>query len=306
MKTKTRVIRVFSFILALTLVFASFTSPAYAITPQQFNAWVAAALTAANVYIQSVGIPIADALDNLSNPPAWVDVDPQYTYSYTDDVIDEYMDRSVIKIRPDQVIIDDVTYQDVWLSHDAAEAFRVNSYDAITAWNIASESNGTFVSGAGYIYDIPYYIRDNVKQTQIYTFNQGGNYQIGDIRFEIVETTSPRWYWKAYTNDGQYVYTGNQFNHISQGVQLKQNNQLHWGIVTADLTGQSYGFNGLNDIYDINQPFDFDWVSSIIPADQSINPDDGLMIRFLIRAQIILLNNLDKKIQNLLLMMVSK
>lgn len=64
--------------------------------------------------------------------------------------VNEYLDRSTLSIRPNAITIDGVPYTNVWLSHDAADAFRINSYDIITAWNIASESNGTFASGSGF------------------------------------------------------------------------------------------------------------------------------------------------------------
>lgn len=138
--------------ITIALIFTLCLSPAsYALSRQQFAAWVGAALQAINITVSSIGIPIAQQeaqfIDYFNNPIKIVEnqiLDVPYTTGI--DAIDEYMNRSVIKIDKDKVTIDGVDYTDIWLSTDAAEKFRVNAFDIENAFDIASQSEGKFVS----------------------------------------------------------------------------------------------------------------------------------------------------------------
>ena len=98
---------------------------------QRFNAWVAAAITAANITIGSTVAPVQSLLDSLSYG-AGMPWTPTYTYqgaTWDDDILN----RSTIYINPSGVTIDGITYSDIIISSDATEKFRVNAFDLESA-----------------------------------------------------------------------------------------------------------------------------------------------------------------------------
>lgn len=282
---KTKVIRFLSLLLAIALVFASFCSPAYAISNEQFSSWLAAAMNAVNIYVNSIDIPIADAIQTISNPPSWIHENIHFTYPTMGQVIDEYMNRSVIKIRPNTITIDGVEYQDIWLSHDAAEAFRVNSYDAITAWNIASESNGTFVSGVGQLGSLPVFQNGEKIMTQYIAIQypeQGSStknyYTVGGLP-QFSTGRKDRVYYLNSNNVG--VGTD-----IYWGLNAKAWYQINLNYNTVTLYANTpvepqKQFSGGTIPFANYVPgnFQFDWVADTIQPDQPIQQEEGLLIR---------------------------
>ena len=120
---------------------------------QRFNAWVAAAITAANITIGSTVAPVQSVLDTL-NYGSGMPWTPSYTFqgaTWDNDILN----RSTIVVNPAAITIDGVVYSDIIISADATEKFRVNAFDLETGWNIASNSNGVYGRGVGLFADIP-------------------------------------------------------------------------------------------------------------------------------------------------------
>lgn len=283
--TKTRVIRVFSFIMALTFVFAMLSVPSYAISPRQFGAWVASALTAINIVGQSTigpAIQFGNQLNDYLSAPFKIEasqvVDVPYTWSDTE--IEEYLLQSTISFSGEDVVIDGKHYQDVWLSNEAAEKFRVNAFDIQSAFNIASNSNGTYVSGIGNLYGVPLF-QDNNSNTFSQNYLVSGSSSIGQfvVQAGMGGTNPPvngyTWCDTTYPDGSKWV---------SGAMPPKQNGlPVIWLLKNKHIyltTNSSYSKNtdiqGVWDAHFVNEPFDFDWVAGTIPADEQLASTDGL------------------------------
>lgn len=271
--TKTRVIRVFSFILALTLVFAMMANPAYA-DYRQFGSWVLAALTAINITVESTLAPALQAANDLNqylSYPFKIEgtqmIDIPYTFQDSD--IADIMSRSTLSISGDTVTIDGVDYTDIWLSHDAANKFRVNAFDLEDAFDIASESEGTFVSGTGTYDGVPIFEIDNIKRSQ----NFGVPNSIGNMNFTLQRYMENYYWWNLnYTGGSQRSYSSQK---IPLNCYLFKNNS-GWYVKTIATSGSPLTSNTAisNSLFD-DTDFDFDWVSGTIPAEE-LPEDHGL------------------------------
>ena len=127
------------------------------------------AMRAASVTVNSTVAPIQDVLDSITYG-AGMPWTPDYTYqgaTWDNDILD----RSSVYVRPGFVEIDGVSYTDIWLSNDASQKFRVNAFDLETAWNIVSNSNGTYASGVGYLDGIPMFDVDGNARSQNFYFS---------------------------------------------------------------------------------------------------------------------------------------
>lgn len=268
------IMRIKRFIISLCLIlcvlFGSVTASASAaVDTSTFASLVVMALHGIHIVVDSTTAPVQNLLDtivpdlNISLPGF-----PSYTYSgpsWDDDILS----RSFIKINKDVVTIDGVEYTDIWLSHDAAEKFRVNAFDFQSAFNIASESNGTFASGVGFLRGFPLYNVNGTIRTQTFrcpdlSFNNG--LIAGSVRYI---GSSPYmdvlWWDNVNTGKGYYI---NPTSYRDAYVMLYQ------GSWRVNLGGAS---NARTIAWD-NNPFDFDYVSSIIPVDP-LPSDYGLNIR---------------------------
>lgn len=291
--TKTRVAKIYSFILALTLVFACFSPSTYALSKQQFGAWVAAALQAINITAQATATGAADAsrdlMDWLSYPTKVVAsqfVDVPYTTPI--DTIDTYLSRSTLQIDKDKVTIDGVEYTDIWLSNEASEKFRVNAFDLENAFDIVSQSEGTFASGVGSWGNVPIFRLGTGYQSQYYEYYPG-NYNIGDTSVNLVLDSSnrPNLTWTTERgntlgyNSNSYDVEYGPFKSYVYVQNFPSTAQQTVGILNTSFSNEygTYTFNqqGLEDV-DVT-PFDFDWVSGTIPADEVLPSDEGLRIR---------------------------
>lgn len=247
----------------------------------RIGAWMAAALAALNITIESTTAPLDDKLNYLIDPF-------QVTYTWgvkNRGEIDEILDRSVIQILENGTIIDGVYYDDVWISHDAAEKFRTNAFDFQTGYAIASNSSGTFATGAGTYDDIPFFKIGDTQtsyQTQHYSIPSAGTYTIGDSTVEIYEySTSYR---------GRYIDSlGNTFPSAGSFnppfefyLYAMSGGEAGPTSFRAHFSDSRYGYSA-GSISDssllLRFPFDFDYVSGTIPLpEQDFDPDDGLLI----------------------------
>lgn len=266
--------------ITMALIFTLVLSPAsYALSKQQFGAWVASALSAINIVATSVSAPVADMIEYIADPA-------EVVYTLNEQAIDEYMNRSTLRIDEDVVVIDGVPYSDVWLSGEAAEKFRVNAFDFKTAFNIASQSEGTFASGAGTCAGVPIFLIDNTYKSQTIKVPASvGSYGIGDISFTVEDWT------QNYPYHSVSYYNGNQItsNTVSRS---GASNGFSYTVTPQTTNGQlvNNGYGTLKGVgyqtssgtlphATVAQPFDFDWVSSVIPADEPLPDDYGLRLR---------------------------
>lgn len=230
-----------------------------------------------------------DLMDWLSQPIKVVAnqfVDVPYTTPLTN--VDEYLSRATLQIDKDIVTIDGVDYTDVWLSNDAAEIFRVNAFDIENAFDITSQSEGTFVSGAGKLDGIPMFSNGTEYFSQKLNrlnFNDPPA-AIGIYEIQGTYTGNKPFYPNfTLTRAGTYYERGGQ----------QQSNSDEWNfqLITTpqrpnNPTARFSYLNKFDSNTDVNvsyfgdfvaEPFYFDWVAGTIPADEPLETDQGLRIR---------------------------
>ena len=281
MKRRIKYKNLISLTLILILLVALCIPTSYALdnSKRRFGAWVLSAIQAINITASSTLAPAQSMIDAIADPPGMVGV---YSYPWEPDWDDEILSRSSIQIWNDYVEIDGVKYTDIWLSHDAAEKFRVNAFDWKTAYRIASESQGTFASGEGYIAGVPVYDIDGVLQTQAYSIPTHGTYQLGNGTFQAINRSST-YNQTQYNLDGNtYFYKNNMYKNQSPfpwNVGFKKINTYWKEFLITPEFDYTTSLDGNLNSYWVYNPFDFDYVSGVIPADQILPQDTGLMIR---------------------------
>lgn len=239
---------------------------------QRVAAMIGAALSALNITLESLAMPVTDVYNYLSDP---LDV----VYTYQDDLLSDYYDKSTIQVWDNYTEIDGVRYTDIWFGNKPADMFRINAGDLETAWNITSNSTGTAVSGAGFFDGAPLYtLPNNLVQSQKYTFSGAGSYALGSGSVNIAHDAynPPRWYasWSA-SSAGESRFA--QAESVSGYYQLTRNSNT--STLRISSSDGSTVLTGPNDGHLVDQPFTFDWVSGTIPADPIPDSDTGLMIR---------------------------
>lgn len=283
----------------IVCLFIGFSVPAHATwnatSKNRFGAWLGSALLALNITLSSTVAPLEQMYEYVAEP-IWNQI--EYTYPATN-WEDDIMDRSVIKIVPDSVTIDGQQYTDIWLSHDAAEKFRVNAFDFQTAYALASNTNGTFAQGVGTINGVPAYLVNNVTRTQgtNIPYANGDYYLESPLGFRVTSN--------AQVPSGKYFSaTADNFtNRTSLGFQ----SQSHWPMTDcyfypggvsfayADNPSQHYNYSVSQAVL-TRDPFDFDYVTGTIPADQVLPADTGMNIRVPSNTpglQVFIQNNID-------------
>lgn len=250
--------------------FASAATPVWLL---RAKAGVAAAMLASQLVLHPIDValdsPIAQAVDPLGRNE-WVETLP------------EYLDRSTIKVVEDSVVIDGVSYSDVWLGPDAANALRLQGLDFATAYNIASNQSSaiTYASGVGYFDDIPIYDLDGIPNNRSVTYLCPlGDSSIGNFRVNVNQWSSSENRGVVYYND-ENVGGIRLFNSRYMPVQfyIGSSNKIDWRGFYSTNGGQSWdtsnyvhGFNFIDD------SFSFDYTSGVIDA--PISDEDGLLVR---------------------------
>lgn len=246
---------------------------------QRFNAWVAAAITAANITINSTIAPVQSLLDTLSYGIGmpWT---PEYTYqgaTWDDDILN----RSTIKINPGIIEIDGVLYSDIIISSDATEKFRVNAFDLETAWNIASNSEGTFAHGVGLFNGIPIFDTGSTVQSQFYEIPSEGSYSIGDTISTYTYypgLSQTRYSFTAPYSASGWLTSRLPYNLVFRSIYYtKPYSFQHQFYKNGSTIG---GGNALGTF--IDESFDFDWVSGTVPAEHL---PEGSQLHFLVPSE---------------------
>lgn len=247
-------------ILVCVVLCVSLSSSAFALSGQRIAAGIASAIMAGNITITSTMSAIGNRLNLL--------VDPMNRIESTYDNFGDYMDRSVVKIRRGVDIIDGVSYDEVWLSADAANKFRVDALDFISAYNIASNSEATYASGVGFVDNLPVYDTGGQFTTVSYSVPAiSGQYSISDHQYVNVGTVS---------NSVPYTYRVNNQNVLNSSTY-----QRYYPITFRNIVsnGDVYLTGSRNDgsslittpvklsLSFLDSPFDFDYTSGLINAD---------------------------------------
>lgn len=237
---------------------------------RRMGAWLLAAIQALNITLTSTAAQStgAEIYNYIADP-----LDVQYSYQ------EMWTDQPTIQIWDDYVTIDGVEYTDIWLSNEAATKFQVNAYDFKSAYNIASNSNGTFAEGKGTVNNVP--IFDNGESeyvSQIYSIPSQGTYSIGDFSVATGNPFSGGKYQLATTLNGTRKTTSYGTLPAEWQILVNKNNaSVRTREKYANGDGGNINWNGIAS-YSYS-PFDFDWVSETIPAQRQLDPDEGLMMR---------------------------
>lgn len=265
---------------AVSLCLAVGSSPAFAAGPNRsLGAYIASALMALNIGLEQPQQQINSVLNYLSDPfgVVWTNADRD---------IADYFDKSEIYIREDYVEIDGVPYSDVWISNNAAQKFRVDAGDIITAFNMVSNSNGTYASGGGYYSGVPMYKVGSYYRSQGFSASVPSSSLIGEniSSFIFTDSGSSHPYNQYITlSDGNSYGPGGSF--VSGDIVTSYFRSSSRTLSDSGISLESFNqsnrsgrINLWNKGLTVNSPFEFDWVSGTIPA-ETISPDDGLLIR---------------------------
>lgn len=281
MKRTVKVKNLIAFAAVLILLFSITAISASAIwnpfDTQRNRAFVAAALTALNIAFESQQMSALSIVDYIADPL-------ELNYSY----VDMWEDRPQIQIYPDYTTIDGKNYTDIWISNEAAEKFRVNAFDFITAYEIASQDNGTFASGYGTVYDIPLYSTANNSFTsQHYISEAPSAFAFGDVHGNTTFASTNYYNWVWSDTDGTVTSTSNNRLNTSSTDQsidaYIHGTYNNYGIVQSSTGTLKARWNTQNinrpTSSVIHAPFSYDWVAQNIPADTPLPSDTGMMIR---------------------------
>lgn len=259
--------KLISFIFVAALI-VSFSVPAFALTGQRVAAFIASALTAGNIALYPISGAIRSSTINQVIDPLnlyTTSIEQEYT---------EYLDRSEIQITRNATTIDGVSYDEVWISSDAANKFRVNALDFVTAYDIASNTGGTYASGEGFVGGIPVYSVSGQSGyfSPLYQISSVGSYNLGDFLINTTYYSSVRLNYSLtnpYGSDGSgsFLFNSEGFraNIDNQGyarIGVSNSNYVMWSSFYVDSSGVDL------------TPFDFDYVAGVINLDP-IPQDDG-------------------------------
>lgn len=257
----------------------SFASAATPVWLLRAKAGVAAAMLASQLVLQPIDVvldsPIAQAVDPLGRN-VWVETLP------------EYLDRSTIKVVEDTVVIDGVSYSDVWLGPKAARSLRLQGLDFATAYNIANNQSEaiTYATGSGYADGVPIYKNGDSYSSVRYAVPSSGSYSVGNGIFTFKSNLSDDNSIKAVVN-GSTTESKPEFGWRSYPAQIYLERTTSTGfpsrfyyyvLTTNEATGniggrKAFGYSSSASA----SPFSFDYTSGVIDA--PISEDDGLLIR---------------------------
>lgn len=259
-------------LLAVVIILCSITiTPAHAVTgfSQKSRAFVASALAALNIVTQSATMDTASLIEYIADP-----MEVQYTY------LDAWQDRPEIQIYPDYTVIDGVSYTDIWISNEAAEKFRVDAFDFKTAYQIASQSNGTFATGLGQFDGIDIYNVNGVTKSQRYVLPLNQTVSVGNgTGLYSYNSGNYNKYGISFTNsnNGTSIYNTRNSPITPNNIEIRRTNSGDWKVYCQDGT-QVLSNNQPSTLF-VNQPFSYNWVAQEIPADTQLPSDTGMMIR---------------------------
>lgn len=249
-------------------VFAS-AEPAWLI---RAKAAIAAAALAGNLVLEPVNVVLNDPLAEA--------IDPLGRIEYVE-TLPEYLDRSVIYVRPDVRTIDGVAYSELWLGPDAADSLRTGFLDFATAYNIANNQDDSisYASGTGYFDTLPVYFINGTYTTQKYRFSGLGSQPFGSaLTLNVVPGVNLGRYncYLTYPNGSTSGSRGFPADGYMESW-YSSSNSNSWNFKRQSSEESTPHTSSIQNYY-FTAPFSFNYTSGVIDA--PLSPDDGLLITF--------------------------
>lgn len=242
------------------------------------KAFIAATMLASNLVIEPINAAFDNAYANGIDP---LNLAPAIHETWTD-----YLDQSVIQVRPDVVTIDGVEYSQILLGPEAAESLRAAGLDFATIYNIASNQSEaiTYADGVGYV---NYSGSSSLPSQEIPIYNVDGYLVSASYNVPRLydQTQLGRLVW--YLNPSG-TRMGYHFNPIPQDSGFSTSWDANGsGLVRFNIRNNSpdYQINSLGRWEFTNlssgtysaRPFSFDYTSGVIDA--PLENDDWLVIQ---------------------------
>ena len=231
------------------------------------KAGIAAAMLASNLFINPVNYALDDAIAEGIDPVG-------YVLNIQNTPWELYLEQSVIKVVPDTVYIDGVSYSDIWLGPSAADSLRLAGLDFVSAYNILSNQSEaiSYADGIGYICDLPAYLVNGQKRTQgtyfPWSYNERVDSTYGSINYWVYsDSQDGRMGWSNWSNGGVAPSGGYRCYNL--------NNESYIGLNTSNNRWYfyQYGYERPLDAVFTNSPFEFDYTSGVIDA--PISEEEG-------------------------------
>lgn len=216
-----------------------------------------------------------------ANP--WSETNPYFAYPFDPPSLTDYMNASTIKVNQGVTTIDGVVYDELWMSAEGAQKVKANIFDFKTKWSILSGQAGTLATGVGTIDGMPVYRIGNVYRTGAISYPaSAGTYGFNEKVNIIVKENSER-----FCSVDQ-VYNGQQFGVLGSFLKSEYPVEL-WLTGNGGISGTgaykfsssrsgSWYYRGPQEID--NTPFQFDYVSGVVPAEESDIPENyGLSLK---------------------------
>lgn len=249
--------------------YASASTPVWLL---RAKAGIAAALMAANIVFEPIGALEQQALGNAIDPFNLVQ-------TVSDTAWTDYIDQSVITVRPDVVTIDGVPYSEIWLGQDAANSLRASGFDFTTAYNILANQSTpiSYADGAGLMDDgTPIYNIDGALRTPEYMIGNNGSVDLMNGTFTLSTPARANLY---YTGLGQtnVLVRNNYPSNLPYYVQARVSRDGSYRVWSANKS-KSYSQTDIvaGTGHADMTPFTFDYTSGIIETEPV---DDGLLLR---------------------------
>lgn len=262
-------------LLFVAVLCVSLMGSAYAVSPlvTRAKAFIAATMLASNLVIEPINAAFDSAYANGIDP---LNLVPAIHETWTD-----YLDQSVIQVRPDVVTVDGVEYSQILLGPQAAQSLRVAGLDFTTAYNILSNQSEsiTYASGYAIVDGVPIYKIDNVYRSPYYILGVPGTYNIGDGTYTVYN-------YNNINNGGRITVDGvssskNTFPISRPVIGFIEKYSSSWRYYVAYLQANGSPANAAyrdnTDPVVDNTPFSFDYTSGIIDA--PLAEDDWLVIQ---------------------------
>lgn len=237
------------------------------------KALIAATMLASNLVLEPVDAAIANAVANAVDPFQQVEIINNSSWQ-------DYLDQSVIEVRPNSVTIDGVQYSDILLGSEAASSLRASGLDFVTAYNILNNQNESvcYASGVGYVDGVPIYNINGSLRSAYYKGDVNSTFMMGDIIVSGELYNSSNYYSRFTASNGNNVRVnagGTIFNPYNFWITTNSQFSSIYMHRSRTYTGGVSG-NLVNPPVDIT-PFSFDYTSGVIDA--PLADDDWLSIR---------------------------
>lgn len=273
------------FAICFTLVCAPSAHAVGELGGQAAGAWIAAGLVALNI--------VADvAIGSIGNYFGWqghptktalLEQDIQYTFPVASQYISDYMNAATIKVDQGVTTIDGVEYDELWIEPGTfTNGLKTNLFDFKTKWNILSGQSGiTLASGDGYYRGVPIYKVGSQFKSQSYVVSGPGTFSIGNSDAQLVSGNGTNYTWCDF-NSGSFHYPSGVLGPVNNFPVNFQISGGSYSSLYAFFQGKngSIGRSAIGASFYNNDPFEYNYTSGIVPANESDIPSDyGLSVK---------------------------